>query len=101
MREFLTVCCLFAGSLAALAPAARPSDRPGVVTVSVTAGHPANTFVPARALGAGVDGHEKGEIARIFTPANIRAMRSAGLEALTYRLRTDVGIEAGPWHEAG
>ncbi|MDQ2732583.1 MAG: hypothetical protein M3Y56_13070, partial [Armatimonadota bacterium] len=40
------------------AAAARPSDAlPGIITVHVTP-KPANTFVAAQALGAGVDGLE-------------------------------------------
>src|SRR4051794_14707180 len=101
MRTSIGITCVAACTLASLAPAARPGRGVGVVTVSVTAGAPANPFVRARAVGAGVDGHEKGEIARFFTPANIRAMRSAGLASLTYRLRTELGVEAWHWNETG
>lgn len=74
---------------------------PHIVTVSYTPGKPANSFVPDQALGAGVDGMEKGDIARVYTPANIQAMLSAGFKPLTYRLRTELGIEAWHWNPKG
>jgi hypothetical protein len=72
----------------------------GTVTVQVTP-KPANQFVAAQALGAGVDGLNQGDIAKVYTPANLRAMKSAGLGALTYRLRTELGVEAWHWNPAG
>ena len=83
-----------------------PNAPDCVVTVHVTP-KPANTFVAKQAFGAGVDGLEHGGVAKAYTPANIRAMRSAGLGALTYRLRTELAVEAwhwnplGQWSEAG
>jgi len=60
-----------------------------------------NSFDPAVAIGAGVDGHEQGEIARMLSPPNVAAMRSAGLKALTYRLRTELAGEAWHWNPEG
>src|SRR5882724_6891287 len=71
------------------------------VSAVVIADHPVNKFIPARAIGAGVDGHEKGECARMFTDSNIAEMRSAGLGPLTYRLRTELAGEVWHWNPQG
>src|SRR6478672_10000652 len=70
-----------------------------VITVDRT--HVLRTFDPADALGAGIDGHERGEVAELLSPANISAMRSAGLKPLTYRLRTELAGEAWHWNPHG
>src|SRR5213593_3674770 len=81
--------------------AQRGNQRDATVTVLFTPGHPANRFSPAHALGAGVDGHAKGETARQLSPANIEAMLSAGFKPLTYRLRTELAGEAWHWNPNG
>jgi hypothetical protein len=72
-----------------------------VISAVVSADHPVNRLVPTEALGAGVDGHEKGECAQMFTDKNITEMLSAGLGPLTYRLRTELGSEAWHWNPRG
>jgi F5/8 type C domain len=71
------------------------------VSAIVSTDHPVNRCVPTQALGAGVDGHEKGECARMFTDKNITEMLSAGLGPLTYRLRTELGGEVWHWNPQG
>ena len=70
-------------------------------TVTVFAHAPVRSFIPAQALGAGVDGHEQGEVKRMLSPENVRQMRSAGLQPLTYRLRTELAGEAWHWNPRG
>jgi hypothetical protein len=77
------------------------NEKPLTVSAIVTADHPVNRLVPTEALGAGVDGHEKGECAQMFTDKNITEMLSAGLGPLTYRLRTELGSEAWHWNPRG
>lgn len=71
------------------------------MTVSIRPGHPANCFIPSHALGAAIDGQDKGEADEQLTPANIREMLSAGLKSLTYRLRTELGIDVWHWNPRG
>src|SRR5262249_12522319 len=84
-----------------LATATIGSEKPLVVSAIVSADHPVNRCVPTQALGAGVDGHDKGECARMFTDKNITEMLSAGLGPLTYRLRTELGGEVWHWNPRG
>jgi hypothetical protein len=82
--------------------AEKPADpKRFAVTAIVSADHPVNRCVPTEALGAGVDGHEKGECALMFTDNNIAEMSSAGLGPLTYRLRTELAGEVWHWNPRG
>jgi hypothetical protein len=76
-------------------------EKPLIVSAIVSADHPVNQCVPTRALGAGVDGHEKGECARMFTDKNIVEMLSAGFGPVTYRLRTELAGEVWHWNPRG
>lgn len=79
-----------------------PADAAGVrVTVDLRAAGFRGTTSPAVALGAGLDGSQQGDVDRLFAGHNIASMRSAGLRPLTYRLRTELGIEAWHWGEEG
>jgi hypothetical protein len=79
-----------------------PADeKPFAVSALVLANRPVNRCVPTQALGAGVDGHEQGECARMFTDKNIAEMRSAGFGPLTYRLRTELAGEVWHWNPHG
>src|SRR6266576_2098908 len=71
------------------------------VYLTVDADTPVNRINPTEALGAGVDGHERGECARMFSRPNISAMLSAGLKPLTYRLRTELAGEVWHWNPRG
>ncbi len=79
-----------------------PADeKPLTVSAVVLADRPVNQCVPPQALGAGVDGHEQGECAKMFTDKNIAEMRSAGFGPLTYRLRTELAGEVWHWNSRG
>jgi len=72
-----------------------------MISAIVSADHPVNRCVPTQALGAGIDGHEKGECGRMFTDKNIAEMLSAGLGPLTYRLRTELAGDVWHWNPRG
>jgi hypothetical protein len=84
-----------------LVTAACGGEKAFAVSAIVSADHPVNRCAPTQALGAGIDGHEKGECARMFTDRNIAEMLSAGLGPLTYRLRTELGGEVWHWNPRG
>jgi hypothetical protein len=77
------------------------NEKPFAVSAVVLADRPVNQCVPTQALGAGIDGHEQGECARMFTDKNIAEMRSAGFGPLTYRLRTELAGEVWHWNLRG
>jgi hypothetical protein len=85
----------------AFATATLGGEKSLVVSAIVSADHPVNRCVPTEALGVGVDGHDKGECAQMFTDKNIAEMLSAGLGPLTYRLRTELGCEVWHWNPRG
>src|SRR5579875_327805 len=71
------------------------------VTVDVTPGHRLATVVPLRALGAGVDAVPGGATDQIYTPANIAQMLAAGFGPVSYRLFTELGVQAWHWNPSG
>jgi hypothetical protein len=89
---------ILAGLLGTPAIAATTLPQERVVVDLATTRH---GFRPDEALGAAIDGSEKGEIARLLTAHNIAAMKSAGLRPLTYRLRTELGVEVWHWNPVG
>ncbi len=85
----------------ASAEEARTDQDSFLVSAVVLADHRVNHCLPVEALGASIDGHEKGECARMFTDKNIEQMLSAGLGPLTYRLRTELAGEVWHWNPRG
>jgi len=77
------------------------AQEPFTATVTIRADRPIATFRPDRVWGAALDGQEDSEVAEVYTPHNIAAMNSAGLGPVTYRLRTELAIEAWHWNPAG
>ena len=102
-RKLTLVClaCFLTGTAPSRAGASAGLRNSFHVSAVVIADHPVNKFIPPRSIGAGVDGHEKGECARMFTDSNIAEMRSAGLGPLTYRLRTELAGEVWHWNPQG
>jgi hypothetical protein len=97
----LCVTCLVICATFVFQPLAVLAQREAEVIVSIRPGAPANRFIPSHAFGAGVDGHDKGEADLQLAPENIKEMLSAGLKSLTYRLRTELAIDAWHWNPKG
>jgi hypothetical protein len=74
---------------------------PDQVVVDLSAGKPLNVFRPDQAFGGGLDGMGRGEVAATYTPHNVAAMKTVGLRKITYRLRTELGVEAWHWNPQG
>ena len=96
MPTFRCFCLLlFAATAAAQAPVRD-------ATVIVHTERPAvNRFDSRATFGAGLDGHGKGAVADVYTPENIKAMKSVGFTMATYRLRTELGVRAWHWNPRG
>jgi hypothetical protein len=77
------------------------AQRRTPVTITVDTSRPVNRFSPSHALGAAIDGHEKGINDLQLKPDNIKAMLSTGLKPLTYRLRTELGTDVWHWNPQG
>ena len=71
-----------------------------MVVIDVASG-PVNVFTPDEALGAAVDGLAAGEVDRLFTAHNVRALGGVSLRPLSYSLRTELAIEAWHWGQEG
>ena len=71
------------------------------LAIHIEAASPVASFTPDEAFGAGLDGLEEKNLERTYSPENIKAMAGAPYRRLAYRLRSELGIEAWHWNEAG
>ena len=108
IRSFLTLGVISSMIISPLAPcgsstlASSVADvAPTTVTVHYTPGQALNRFAPSHAFGAAIDGHEKGELAQMLSPRNVRELLTAGLKPISYRLRTELAGEAWHWNPRG
>ncbi len=70
-------------------------------TVTIDSSRPLRIFDPNRDLGAGIDGHSFGEIDQLLRPSNVAEMLAAGFKPVTYRLRTELAVDAWHWNPVG
>jgi hypothetical protein len=95
--------CFLVSLVLLLSPAANSAGKAslkGTVRIDTFRG-PVAEFLPDEAFGAALDGQKEGELGRIYTADNLRKMQSARLRKITYRLRTELSIEAWHWSEQG
>jgi hypothetical protein len=71
------------------------------IRVDITPYHVANKFVPNQALGAGIDRMSATAAEKLFTPAALDKVLSAGWQTVTYRQNTELHIEAWHWNPKG
>ena len=79
------------------------AEQPAInATITVhTERAPVNRCDPRETFGGGIDGHGAGVVQKVFTRDNIAAMKSTGLAMATYRLRTELGVQAWHWNPNG
>jgi len=71
------------------------------ITVDVTPGHATNSFSPLRALGAGIDRDPLDSVQILYDPSHVQTMLSAGWGPISYRLNTELSIQAWHWNPVG
>jgi len=71
------------------------------VTVDITPGHSTNSFSPLRALGAGIDRDPLNSAHILYDPAHVEKMHTAGWGPISYRLNTELSIQAWHWNPTG
>jgi F5/8 type C domain len=78
----------------------RPSAG-ATLQVDVTRSHAVNFFDPDKCLGSSMDELSPAIVDKIYTPEIIRECLSAGWGPITYRLHTELAIEAWHWNADG
>jgi len=73
----------------------------GSIHIFYSPNHPLNSFIPSENIGGAIDGHFKGDIGKMLTPENIKAMEMVGLKPISYRLRTELAGEVWHWNPEG
>ncbi|MGH9466689.1 MAG: hypothetical protein ACRD1Y_04985 [Terriglobales bacterium] len=77
------------------------AKQPGPVALKVRAAKPVNALDPDRSLGTSMDILSVPEIERVYQPYVVRDCLSAGWGPITYRLHTELSIEAWHWNPRG
>ncbi|HEX5412313.1 MAG TPA: discoidin domain-containing protein [Terriglobia bacterium] len=72
-----------------------------LLRVDTSPSHVVNSFDPDESLGSSMDELSPSIIDKIYTPEIIRECLSAGWGPITYRLHTELAIEAWHWNSDG
>ena len=78
-----------------------PSLRSAAETIRVDAARPVHSFVPNRALGAGIDRMDAQAVEKLFAQPAIDTVLSAGWQTVSYRQNTELHAEAWHWNPKG
>jgi hypothetical protein len=95
------VCALLLLAPPARLLAANATPSPQEVRLTIKPDEVTAQFDPRSALGAGIDGHWENEIPRALSPANVRQILRAGLGPVSFRLRTELAVDAWHWNPHG
>ena len=71
------------------------------VTVDATPGHATNAFSPLHALGAGIDRDPLDSVRTLYDSDHVATMLTAGWGPISYRLNTELSIQAWHWNPSG
>jgi hypothetical protein len=71
------------------------------ITVDITPGHATNSISPMQAFGAGIDRDPYNSVKTIFSPSEVQKMLTAGWGPISYRLNTELSIQAWHWNPTG
>ncbi len=70
-------------------------------TIDITSSHVLNRFSPLHALGAGVDRDPLGSTATLYDASTVSQMQTSGYGAVSYRLNTELSVQAWHWNPVG
>ena len=71
------------------------------VVVDITPGHATNSFSPFQAMGAGIDRDPLNSVGTLFSQPDLNQMLAAGWKPVSYRLNTELSIQAWHWNPIG
>lgn len=82
-------------------PVAAPKAFAPGTGIHVDTTRAVNSFDPLRDLGAGIDRFEAGSVDLQFSPAMLKPVLASGWGAASYRLNTELHVEAWHWNPTG
>src|SRR5579863_6509214 len=69
--------------------------------IDITPGHSTNSYSPLRALGSAVDRDPLNSTKILYDPLHVQQMLTAGWGPVSYRLNTELSIQAWHWNPIG
>jgi hypothetical protein len=101
----LSLLALLCSSTGAAAEPAKPAPAApaasGTIRIDAARNHVVNRFHPARALGAGIDRMHPAAVDFGYRPDTLKEVLAAGWQQVSYRLNTELHVEAWHWNPHG
>ena len=95
------VCLTECANTPRVAPKAASFAAGTGIVVETAPSQAVNTFNPLRDLGAGIDRFEPGSVELQFSEAMLKPVLASGWGAVSYRLNTELHVEAWHWNPNG